>query len=124
MDVTFEVKWNDKTLNSLKRIPDEVLYNVARQTLDMSVNIIPKSVGKATSGNLRRTSLIGAVRGGNGDYYIGSYTNYAKRVWNMNDTTTNWSTPNTHSQWYARTLKNYGSVIINNAINKSWKETM
>lgn len=124
MDVTFEFQWNNKTLNGLNKIPDDILYTIARQTLDMSVNIIPKSVGKATSGNLRRTSLIGAVRGGNGDYYIGSYTRYAKRVWNMNDTTTNWSTPNTHSQWYARTLKTNGKLILDNAINKSWKELM
>lgn len=119
-----QVQWNHKALNGLKEIPDEILYAVARQTLDMSVNIIPKSVGQKSSGKLRRTSVFGGVRGGHLDYYVGSYTSYAKYVWKMNDSTTNWSTPNTHSQWYARTLKTSGKTILDNAINKSWKELM
>ena len=124
MDYEVEFKPNPKVERGLKEIPDDILYSIARQTLDMSVNIIPKSVGQATSGKLRRTSLSGGVRGSHQDYYIGSYTNYAVHVWNMNDATTNWTTPNTHSQWYTRTLKKNGQTIINNAITRSWKEKM
>lgn len=124
MNYEVEFKPNPKVERGLKEIPDDILYSIARQTLDMSVNIIPKSIGKNTSGKLRRTSLSGGVRGSHQDYYIGSYTNYAVHVWNMNDATTNWTTPNTHSQWYTRTLKKNGQTIINNAITRSWKEKM
>ena len=124
MELQVEFNLNPKAEKGLKTIPDDVLYSIARQTLDMSVNSIPKSVGLSTSGNLRRTSLDGGVRGGNKNYYIGSYTSYAAYVWNMNDSTTNWTTPNTHSQWYMRTLKKNGQTIIDNALTKSWKETM
>lgn len=124
MDIQVEFKPNLKVEKGLKEIPDSVLYSIARQTLDMSVSSIPKSVGKATSGQLRRSSLDGAVRGSHQNYYIGSYTSYAAYVWKMNDSTTNWTTPNTHSQWYVRTLKKNGQTIINNALTQSWKDKM
>lgn len=118
MNIAVEFKPNKKTESGLKRIPDEVLYRIARQTLDMTSPIIPKDTGR-----LRTSSNSGGVRGGNGDYYIGSYTDYATYVWNMNDSV-NWSEPGTHSQWYTRTLKEKGEVIINNAVNQAWKELM
>lgn len=113
-----------RTDRNLSKLPDEVLYRVAKQTLDMSIEIIPKSVGLATSGNLRRTSMSQGVSKGSEGYYIGSYTKYASHVWGLNDTTTNWTTNNTHSQWYARTLKEKGQLILDNAVNRAWKETM
>lgn len=122
MQVTYEVKWNDKTKRGLNNIPNDILYAIAKQTLDYSVPMIPQSKKVGHAGTLRRASISGGVRGGNGDYYIGSYVNYASRVWRMNDSTTNWTTPGTHSQWFARTLKQYGKIIADNAINQSWKK--
>lgn len=124
MNVSYEFKWNPKTKKGLERIPDDILYEIAKQTLDYATPHIPKSVGKKTSGQLRTSSVAGGVRGSNGDFYIGSYTGYASRVWKFNDSTTNWSTPDTHSQWYAYALKKYGRTIIDIAINKSWKKDM
>lgn len=124
MDYEVEFKPNPKVERGLKEIPDDILYSIARQTLDMSYTTIPKSVGHETSGKLRNKSLEKGVRGSHQDYYIGSYTDYAIYVWNMNDATTKWTTPNTHSQWYTRTLKKSGQTIINNAITRSWKEKM
>lgn len=124
MNVTYEFKWDKKTENGLNNIPNDILYSIAKQVLDMSQPIIPKSNIPNHRGTLRRATASGGVRGGNGDYYIGSYTNYASSVWKMNDSTTHWTTPGTHSQWFARTLKQNGAVITNNAINQSWKENM
>lgn len=124
MNVTYEFKWDKKAENGLNNIPNDILYSIAKQVLDMSQPIIPKSNIPNHRGTLRRATASGGVRGGNGDYYIGSYTNYASSVWKMNDSTTHWTTPGTHSQWFARTLKQNGAVITNNAINQSWKENM
>ena len=117
-NISIEFKPNVKTQNGLKKIPDLVLYSIARQVLDMSYNTIPKDTGK-----LRSSSIGAGVRGGNGDYYIGSYTDYASYVWEMPQTT-NWSEPGTNSQWYTRTIKEKGTVIVNDAVNRAWKDTM
>ena len=117
MEITYEFKWNEKVYNGLKTIPDDILYSIARQTLDMSYPIIPKDTTK-----MARSSMSGGVRGSNGDFYIGSFTNYASSVWKM--TNVNWTTPGTNNKWFARTLNKHGSTIIDTAINKSWKKDM
>lgn len=116
MDITAEIQWNKHTENALHKAPDVILYKIARITLDKSYPVIPKDTH-----TMARTSMAGGVRGSNGDYYIGSYTNYASHVWTMPDST-NWTTPGTNNKWYARTLKNSGHLILDSAINKSWKE--
>ena len=122
MDVQVELRWSPKAKSGLKNIPNDILYTIAKQTLDMSVPMIPMSKIKGHAGTLRRSSISGGVRGGKGDYYIGSYTKYAKRVWNMENV--NWTTPGTNNKWYARTLKKHSSTIINNSINQSWRKDM
>lgn len=124
MDVLCEFEWNRKTKKGLEVLPDNILYSIAKQTLDISYPSIPMSNLVNHAGTLRRASMSGGVKGGNGDYYIGSYTKYASIVWNRDDTTTNWTTPGTHSQWYARTLQKKGQIILDNAINQTWKENM
>ena len=117
MDVTYEFKWNEKTKRGLEKIPDSILYSVAKQTLDLSYPIIPKDTK-----TMARQTVSNGVRGGNGDFYLKSSPGYASRVWKM--TNVNWTTPGTNNQWFARALKRYGSTILDNAINQSWKENM
>lgn len=121
MEITTEFQWNEKTRKGLNKVPDDILYSVARMTLDYTVSqkLIPRDTGK-----MERSSISGGVRGSSGDFYIGSFTNYASRVWNLPQATTNWTNPTSKSQWYAYTLKKYGTSIIDNSINKSWKENM
>ena len=119
MQVSYQVKWDNKVKNGLNEIPNDILYMIAKLTLAFSVATIPKDTNK-----LRATSVSGGVRSCPGGYYIGSFTDYASSVWKMNDSTTNWTTSGTHSQWYARTLKEKGKVITDNAINQSWKDRM
>lgn len=122
MEIDAEVHLNPKVMNGLKRIPDDILYSMAKQTLDLSQPMIPMSKTKDHAGTLRRSTASGGVRGGNGDFYIGSYTNYASSVWKMENV--NWTTPGTNNKWFARTLKRYNATIINNAINQSWRKDM
>lgn len=124
MEITYTFEENKEVTRALKEMPSSFLYSVAKQTLDITYPIIPMSNLKNHSGTLRRSTISGGVRGGDKDYYIGSYTNYASYVWVMDDNTTNWSTPGTHSQWFARTLKEKGQGIIQNALNQAWKENM
>lgn len=123
MDVQVEFKWNPKVQKGLKVISDDVLYAVAKQTLDLSHPLIPKSNVVSHGGTLRRATASGGVKGGHGDYYIGSYTNYAKYVWNMPEST-NWTTPGTNNKWFSRALKTHSATIINNAVNQAWKKDM
>lgn len=124
MQIIAKFEPNLTTERNLEKLPNDVLYSIAKQTLDMSIPSIPMSVGKPTSGSLRRTSVSNGVRQDKDGYYIGSFTYYASHVWKMDDNTTNWTTPNTHSQWYARTLKQYGKTILDTAVTRAWKEDM
>ena len=126
MEVSCKLEWNKQTKNGLDRIPDEILYAIAKETLDFSIPMIPMSDIKGHSGTLRRSSGKGmsGVHKTSDGCYIGSFTNYASSVWKMNDTTTNWTTDKTHSQWFARTLKKDGATIVDTAISQAWKETM
>lgn len=119
MELTIQFKPNEKTMQGLKKVPDVALYSIARQVLDMSLTTIPRNTGE-----MRFSSMSAGVRGTTGDYYIGSYTDYASYVWNMNDNTTNWTEPGTHSQWYLRTIKEKGTTIVDNALSRAWKDTM
>lgn len=117
-----EFKPNKETERKLLGLPDKVLYKVARITLDFTNPHIPMSRGKRTSGQLRRSTMVYGVRGGNGDYTIGSVTSYAKYVYNMDDATTHWTTDKTYSHWFHRTFKEKQQLIIKNAIDQAWKE--
>lgn len=119
MDFTYTVELNEHTHKALKEMPDDVLMGVAKITLDLTYPIIPKDTKR-----MALETFSNGVRGGDGDFYLESSPGYASYVWNMNDDTTNWTTPGTHSQWFARTLQEKGKTIIDMAINQAWKENM
>ena len=118
MDITYEFQWNPQIRPFLKRVPDEILYSIARQTLDMAVS---KEYVPWRTGDMMMTGMENGVRGGNGDYWIGNFTNYASSVWKMPQST-NWTNPQSKSKWYAYTLNRHGKTIIDNAITKGWKD--
>ena len=72
MQVSYQVKWDNKVKNGLNEIPNDILYMIAKLTLAFSVATIPKDTNK-----LRATSVSGGVRSCPGGYYIGSFTDYA-----------------------------------------------
>ena len=119
MEVKASFEPNILTERKLKEIPNDVLYAVAKETLDMTLskNYIPFK-----SGDMNRSSASGGVRTCEGGYYIGSFTDYATRVWNLPQETTNWTNKDSKSKWYAYTLKVHGKTILDTAVNQAWKD--
>lgn len=118
MNVVFEP--NKKTEKILLDLPDDIMYAVARITLDMSMKKVPMSRGKSTSGQLRRSTMAYGVRGSNGDYSIGSSTSYAKYVYNMPDSN-HFTTPGTSGKWFHKTFKAHQVSIVKTAISRTKK---
>lgn len=123
MEVTYTFEENPEVKKAWKTLPSDFLEGVATQVLSFTTPHIPQSTGKH-GGTMQRDTVAHGVRGSDKDYYLTSGVDYASYVWVMNDDTTHWSTPNTHSQWFAYALKRYGQTIVQNAIDQSWKENM
>ena len=115
-NVSVDAKWYSGKKNELLQYSDKVAYSVARQTLDFTYSHIPLS-NMINAGKLRQSSTSAGVRGSNKNYYIGSYTNYAKYVWNMGSNT-NWSTPGTFGKWYATIWQRQGKNILANVLER------
>lgn len=117
MNVDVNFKWQSGAKNKIEQAPKKILYDVARITLDTTYQNIPLSNNK-NSGKLRTSSINGGVREDNQGYYIGSYTNYAKFVWNMG-ANTNWSTPNTFGKWYEEVYRKQYNNINKQAVERN-----
>lgn len=118
MNVDVNIALNQKTFRKLNVMPSKFVYSVARQTLERSYPTIPLSKN-VNNGRLRTSSMAYGVKGSGTTYTIGSQTSYAKYVWNMNNSTTNWSTPGTSSEWYTNFFKKNGKSIMANAMQES-----
>lgn len=111
MELGVDIEFDDKTLQYLKNFPSKFLYSMARQTLEFGYTTIPLSDSE-NRGRLRSSSLsYGVKQHSELDYSIGSQTDYAVYVWNMNNETTKWTTSGTGSEWYARTLKQKKDIM-------------
>ena len=100
------VKWNEDAKNQvLSVIPDKIIREVAQATLELAYPTIPYRTGK-----MRQSSISGGVRGSNGEYEIGSYTDYANYVYNM-PSTTKWTTPGTNAHWFIDYWQKHGQAI-------------
>ena len=74
MNVEVDVKLDKKTFNKINQFPDKFLYRVARQTLDISYEYIPRLTGR-----LRNSSTAyGVKQHSKLDYSIGSQTSYLR----------------------------------------------
>lgn len=113
-----KVSWKKGAKEKLLTRGDVITKDVARQTLDRTYPTIPLAK-TVNSGRLRLSSMSGGVKGSDGNYYIGSYTSYAKYVWVMGSGT-NWSTPGTNGKWYAITWLKEGTSILKNSIERNW----
>jgi hypothetical protein len=116
-NATCSIKWYGGKKQQVLQVSDKILYDIARRTLDMTYQTIPLA-NYVGSGKLRTSSMGGSVKGEKLNYYIGSYTSYAKYVWNMGDST-NWSTAGTNGQWYAKTWQKQAHTIVANAIERN-----
>lgn len=92
---------------------DKIVYAIAQETLSQSRKTIPMRTGA-----MRRSSIQSGVKGSNGNYYIGSYTSYAKYVWNFPDNT-HWTTSGTNNKWYERVWRERGEHITKNIVGRN-----
>ena len=109
---SIDFNWTPGAQKKILNAGNVITYAIARQTLDITFPHIPKLTGK-----MRKTSMAAGVRGQNGDYYIGSYTNYAKYVWDK-PKSTNWSEPNTFGKWYEEIWKKQGKSIVDSCVGR------
>ena len=109
---SIDFNWTPGAQKKILNSGNVITYAIARQTLDITFPHIPKLTGK-----MRKTSMAAGVRGQNGDYYIGSYTNYAKYVW-VKPKNTNWSEPNTFGKWYEEIWKKQGKSIVDSCVGR------
>ena len=109
---SIDFNWTPGAQKKILNAGNVITYAIARQTLDITFPHIPKLTGK-----MRKTSMAAGVRGQNGDYYIGSYTNYAKYVW-AKPKSTNWSEPNTFGKWYEEIWKKQGKSIVDSCVGR------
>lgn len=115
-----EVKWNEATRRFLDIVDDKIAYDVARMTLDLTYEHIPLST-KVNGGQLRLSTTAYGVRKDEKGYSLASETNYASYVYNMNNSTTNWSTPGTNSKWFEDSWKKNGNAILKQAVERNSK---
>lgn len=118
MNVSVKVDLDKSTLRKLEIAPREILYEVASETLKGSINYTPLSRNKG-AGTLRAgNNAYGVKVHTDRDISIGNDVDYAVYVWNMNDSTTHWTTSGTHSAWYERYFTENSTRLITEAINK------
>ena len=108
-----EIKVNPNLLSKLTQHSDKIVHTIAQETLNQSRKTIPMRTGA-----MRRSSITAGVKGSNMNYYIGSYTSYAKYVWQFPDNT-NWTTPGTNNKWYERIWRERGEHITRNIVGRN-----
>ena len=116
MSVSVEVKYNKTTMNKLKQLPDKIVYEVARQTLDRvgSLKITPYRTGR-----MERTMFSnGVTRDSSGVYTIGNYTSYAQYVY-AKPQKTNWTNPNSKAKWFDWFWKSQGKAVMDAVVMRN-----
>ena len=108
MNVEVEII-KDIPKQDIQRFEDTTIYNIARETLNMTAGFFPR-----LTGDLERGSYAMGVVGSNKSYGIGSTVDYAKYVWEYPQNT-NWTNSATLAQWYYTKFIVYKEQIINHA---------
>lgn len=117
VDIQVEIVENIPT-DKLDRYVDWVVYGVARGVLDFTSN---ENRFPYLTGELKRSAMAeGVVQESDKVYYLGAEgTDYAVKVWNYPQETTNWTNPDTYAQWYVTMYNNKKETITQMAIDKA-----
>lgn len=99
---------------------DDVVFNVARATLDFT------NTGEHfphLTGDLQNASMAeGVVKESYATYHVGAEgVNYAPAVWKMSQDV-HWTNPNTYAQWYVTQFKEKKELIIDKAVSMAKKK--
>lgn len=116
LSTNINFNWTPGAEKKILNVGNLITYAVARQILDRTLPHIPLSRRTGVV-HMRQTSMSAGVRGTTGNYYIGSYTKYAKHVWVM-PKSTNWTEPNTFGKWYEVIWKKQGKSITENCLGR------
>ena len=108
-----KVKWTNNK-GKVEKLPDKVMYAYTRMVLDTTLPTVPMGFGYIGSGTLRRTTMNAGVQKVFGGYKIGSYTEYAAAVYAYKNV--HWTTTGTHGEWFERTVKEKGNMLMNEAV--------
>ncbi len=112
--VNVELIWDKGAKEKITHdIPDKIIHDIARISLDMTMPSIPERTGE-----MRRTTLARGVQGSNMHYKIGSYTDYAAYVYVM-PSKTNWTTPGTQSYWFREVIQKNINNIMQQAVERN-----
>lgn len=117
--VSYDVTWlKELPKDQINGFEDEVVYRIARMTLDFTIPHIPYLTGR-----LQRASLAYGVQGGNRTYSLGATgeASYAKTVYFYPQESTHWTNPRSYSKWFYTEYKNQKEVITGNAVTASYK---
>lgn len=118
MNTHLEVTWNPGAKEKLLGLPDKVLYEIARRTLDKTIT---SGYTPWKSGTMERTMSKhgerGVVKDGKG-YYIGNYTDYAMHVYLMPENR-NWTRSGSGPKWFEKVWNGNKDIIIQNAIARN-----
>lgn len=117
-NVSYYGKWNPGAKKQIEEYPPKVMYAIASITLDRAYPTIPLRLIGTNAGKLRATSKAKGVRQEGNNFYIGSFTNYAARVWKLPDSA-NFSTPGTSGKWYEKIWKKEGKNIASQAMGRN-----
>ena len=114
ISINATLKWNEKTKINLQKAPEKIMYQIARETLDLTGS---SKVTAYDTGKTEQSMYKEGVKGDfNSGYYIGNFTDYASYVYYKSGV--NWTNPNTKTKWFEYIWKKHGNSIINNAIKE------
>jgi hypothetical protein len=119
MNVDVEVKIiEDLPVEKIERYVDLCVFGVARNVLDFTLN---DNRFPYLTGELQRSSIAEGVRQeAQNTYYLGAEgVDYAEKVWNYPQETTNWTNPDTYAQWYVKVYENKKELITQNTIDNA-----
>lgn len=117
--ISYDVTWlKELPIDKINGFEDEVVYRIARMTLDFTIPHIPYLTGR-----LQRASLSYGVQGSNRTYSLGATgeAGYAKTVYFYPQESTHWTNPRSYSKWFYTEYKNQKEVITGNAVTASYK---
>lgn len=104
-------------VKELTQYCDDVVFNVARATLDFTNT---REHFPHLTGDLQNASMAeGVVKESYATYHVGAEgVDYAPYVWNYPQNT-NWTNPNTYAQWFITEFKNDKELIMYQAVSRA-----
>lgn len=107
------VTFNDNTFKKIGELSDKVMYQYARDTIDLTRSIQATAY---LTGKTERSMMERGVQPTQNGYYIGNFTSYAERVYALDNA--NWTNKLTQPHWFNSVLTKYGDLILENCAKR------